>query len=296
MPIRRLAAALAVAALVATIGATASAQFGSVLKGIHKGATAKPAAPAPAPKPTLECGQIDEAMLDRYLKALALRKKVYGEEVAKANASKATADALAQKRAAAMVDTMLKTDQCKDAFKEKDARSKEIARLEAAVAAASDRGDDAKAEELRKKLDPLNEALDIDADRACGGKGSAALHDCMEKKKVELAKDGGSGPMLLVQAHGACASDPSTSGMGGLTGPSEAEVAANAAYNAGMADANNKANQAEKEALGLDEHQHALFAECLLGVLNRDNEISSQMTPAVRAAIEKHEAELHGAP
>ena len=71
-------------------------------------------------------------------------------------AKQAEADALAKKRAANTMNTMMANAECKDAFKEKDPRSKEIARLEALVADADDKGDQAKSDQIRKRLDPLN--------------------------------------------------------------------------------------------------------------------------------------------
>jgi hypothetical protein len=300
MPIRRLTSAAVVAAFLAVLGASATAQVPGVLKRISKAASTGPKTPPPAPvtapKPTITCSQITGDMLDQFLKGQAAWKATHDAEIAKANAYKAKADALAKDRATATMNAMMKADECKDAFKEKDPRRKEINRLESLVAAADGRGDEAKSEELRKKLDPLNEALELDADRACGGKGSSALHDCLEKKQADLAKQGVSGPMLAIQAHGECASDPATSGIAGASAPSQAEQDATDAYNQGMKDANQKADEArkkEEDAMGLDDHQRALFLECILGVLNRDQEVSRQMPTDIRVKIEKHEPELH---
>ena len=305
MPIRRLASAVFVAALIAFVGATASAHFGDILKKLPEGPTPSTPPAAPAMN-TLDCSKIDDALVDKAIKGNQAGKKISDDEVAKAkakkaqaDAKKAQADALRTKRAQSTVNTMMENGECKDAFKEKDPRMKEIRRLEDLVAAANDRGDEAKAEELSKKLDPLNEALELDADRACGGKGTAALHDCMERKTAELKKQGIAEPMLQIQAQGECMSNPSTSGFAGATGPSAEEQALDAEYDALMAEYQNmmknadaKADKAKKDAMGLDDHQYAMFAECVIGVLNQDPVITSQTTPATLGAIKKRAAEL----
>jgi hypothetical protein len=226
--------------------------------------------PGPAPgRPTYGAGITDD-MIARYLKALKVQKEVLEKERAEAEAEKARAagerakaDALTRKRAERMVSTMMQTEECKDAFKEKDPRSKEIARLEDQVAAADTRGDEAKSEELRKRLDPLNTALDVDADRACGGKGSAALMDCLDNKKKALAKDGITEPMLSIQAQGECMQDPSTSGMAGATNPSAEEQAANQAAVEKIHNAKANADKAGADAAGLTADAFLMLDHCI---------------------------------
>jgi len=84
MPIRRLAPAALIAALIALLGATASAQFGNPFKKIPK-APSLPSAPVHPPKHTFKCSQIDEAMVDKFLKGKDARRKVEDEEAAKAS-------------------------------------------------------------------------------------------------------------------------------------------------------------------------------------------------------------------
>jgi hypothetical protein len=298
---RRVSLLLAVLAAI-LVGVSADAQIGSLLKKRLPKPPSAPGATTPVPPTSastpasgsLDCSQITDDLIDKFLKAQVVRKKVYDEEMAKANAKKAEADALTKRRAESMVDTTMKTEECKDAFKEKDPRSKEIARLEDQVAAADTAGDEAKSEALRKKLDPLNDALNIDADRACGGKGAAALHDCMEKKKATLAKQGVTEPMLSIQAQGECMQDPSTSGFAGATAASAEEDAASSMAADIMANADAKANQAEKEA-GLDDKQRGLFIECVVGVLNDDPAVLAATPAGSKAAIQKRASELRKA-
>jgi hypothetical protein len=299
MPIRRLASTALAAALIATLGATASAQFGNILKKAKPSVPGAKAAADPPPQ-SFSCEQLDESLIDKAVKAH--QNSIYDSEVAKANAKraqadakKAQADALRTKSAQSTVGAMMQNADCKDAKKEKDPRMKEARRLEDLLAAANDRGDEAKAAEISRKLDPLNEAIEIDADRACGGKGSAALHDCMEKKKAELSKQGLAGPMLQIQAQGACMSDPSTSGVVGMTGPSDEEKKLDAEYDALMkeyqdlmSNAKEKADKAQQDAMGLGDREYGVFLECVIGVLRKDPEMTSRTTPQVREAIRKY--------
>jgi hypothetical protein len=308
MSICRLALLPLVGAGVLAVIGTVNAQFPKIPKvpkaPVPGAKTADPAPPTPATR-GFQCSQINEDLINKFLKAQEVKKKVYDDEMAraegvmaKARAKQAEADALAKKRAANTMNTMMANADCKDAFKEKDPRSKEIARLEALVADADDKGDQAKSDQIRKRLDPLTDALEIDADRACGGKGSAALHDCMEKKKAALAKQGITEPMLAIQAQGECMQDPSTSGIAGMTAASAEEEAAiadqkaaAAMANQARADAESKAQQAERDALGLDERDHGLFLECIMNVLRED---PAQPAPATddRTVILNHKDAL----
>src|SRR5262245_58082804 len=222
MVTRALVSVAAAAAFVAAIGVTADAQLGGILKKPKPG-VAKPAA---TQDNGLSCSGVTDETIDKYLKARKAWQDVYDRDMAQANARQAEADAMAKKRAQGTFGTLMATAECTDKFKEKDPRSREIARLEQLVADAEDKGDEAKADALRKKLDPLSDALNVDADRACGGKGAAALHDCLAKKKVDLAKTGLTEPMLTIQAQGECMSDPATSGIAGATAASAEEEAA----------------------------------------------------------------------
>ncbi len=90
MPLRRLASAAFIAALIAVVGTTARAQFGNPFKKIPK-APSIPSSPVHAPKHTFKCSDIDEVMVDKFLKGKDARHKVEDEEAA--NASQTNAEA-----------------------------------------------------------------------------------------------------------------------------------------------------------------------------------------------------------
>jgi hypothetical protein len=295
MSIRRSAFALVIAGLFAIFVVTADAQFGNILKKV-KPPTGAPAAPA---RP-LYCAGISDEDISKYLKSKEVQKKVIEQEIAEENARKAQADALkqkadalAQKRAQTMVNTMMATEECKDRFKEKDPRSKKIAELEDLIAAANDRGDEAKADQIQKQLSPLSQSLEIDADRACGGRGAAALHDCMASKKAALAKQGATEPMLTIQAQGECMQDPSTSGMAGATAASAEEQAANDKAAELLRRADSNADQAAAEASGLKGNEFSKLDHCIRGVIAGDP--ATPTTPESKAAINSRAAELKAA-
>ena len=298
MSVRRLPSASLVAVVIAFVGVSVDAQFGNPLKKLPKPPSVPgtgAASPAPArrgPEP------VTEEEVAKFIKALNVQKEVLAKEMvevdalkAKAAAAKARADAANRQSAERMVNTMMETSECKDRFKEKDPRSKEAARLEDQVADADGSGDEAKSDALRKKLDPLNAALELDADRACGGKGTAALHDCMERKKAKLAKEKVTEPMLTIQAQGECMSDPATSGFAGATGapPEEAEEKAAsdaAAERFSLAKAN--AEQAGSEAAQME---HARFARVDHCIRNRIND-GPGCDEDSNIVIDRHRAEL----
>jgi len=95
MPVRRLASAALIAALIALLGATTSAQFGNPFKKIPK-APSLPSAPVHPPKHTFKCSQIDEAMVDKFLKGKDARRKVEDEEAAEAKDKKTGGNAEAK--------------------------------------------------------------------------------------------------------------------------------------------------------------------------------------------------------
>jgi len=289
MPRRRLVCGSIVALVVALLAVTVDAQFPKVrvpkapsVPGV--GSSSPVAASAPAKAETVT---ITDDMVQRYLKAFKVQKEVLAKEMVEANALKAKADALAQKRAEHMVGAMMQAAECKDVFKEKDPRAKEIARLEDQVGQADTAGDEKKSDALRKKLDPLNEALELDADRACGGKGSAALHDCMEKQKQVLAKQGIGEPMLTIQAQGECMSHAETSGAAGATEASAEEQAASKAASERMQQARENAEKAGRDAAGLEPRLFAIIDHCVWRRLRGD---PCDTDPNM--VIDKYKAEL----
>jgi type IV secretory pathway VirB10-like protein len=90
MSIRRFVAGALVSSVIASVGPTASAQLGGLLKKVPK-APSLPAAPAP-PKHSFECSQIDEALVDKFLKGQEARKKVQDEEAAKGKGSETSGE------------------------------------------------------------------------------------------------------------------------------------------------------------------------------------------------------------
>jgi hypothetical protein len=308
MSLTRLASASVVAVAVALSGATAGAQFGNLLKKVPKPPGAPgPAAPAPA---ALYCSGITDDLINRYLKAKSVQKATIGSEMAKANALKAKADALkaksdalGQQRGQAQVSAMMKNMDCTDAFKEKDPRTKEIARLDGLAEAATNSGNDAKAADYSRQSSQLGEALELDADRSCGGHGFAALYDCREQKEkadprsaerdklrrmvADAAAKGDSGKqgqyaqqadqldaMVKVDAQMACMQNPATMGVAGARSDSAEETAAKADEAAAtqaaadaMRNAQANADKAGRDAAGLTDNQFNMLDHCIRGVL-----------------------------
>jgi hypothetical protein len=289
MPRRRLVCGSIVALVMALLTASVDAQFPKIRvpKAPSVPGVGSPPAPASVQATKLETVTITDDMIQRYLKAFRVQKEVLAREMVEANALQAKADALAKKRAEHTVGEIMKNAACKDAFTEKDARAKEIARLEDLVAQADTAGDEKKSDALRAKLDPLNEALELDADRACGGKGSAALHDCMDKQKQVLAKQGVTEPMLTIQAQGECMSHPETSGAAGATDASAEEQAASKAASERMQQARENAEKAGRDAAGLEPRLFAMIDHCVWRRLRGD---PCDADPNM--VIDKYKAEL----
>jgi hypothetical protein len=304
MPRGPLVAGSLVAVVVAFLAVTLDAQFPKlrVPKTPHVPGVNTPSTPATqTSNKSFECSQITDELVDQMLKgweagqaARDAADKAYETDMAKANAKKAQADALQSKRGQSAVNAIVQVGECKDAFKEKDPRSREIARLEDQVAAADAAGDEKKSEALRKRLDPLSEALDLDADRACGGKGSSALHDCMDRKKAALARQGIAEPMLTIQAQGECMSDPATSGAPGMTAESDEEKRLRAEAHdlekqarENKQNAYDQANKKGNEETGMSDHDKAIFLECCIGVRNSDPVWLAKTPAASRAALQK---------
>jgi hypothetical protein len=309
MSVPRLAFTSIAVALILLVSVISEAQLGGLLKKkLQKpAAPGEPASPAsPGARPPY-CAGITDEKINQYLKAKEVQKQVLQKEAARANARKADAaarradaEALATKRAERMVSTMAATGECTDTFKEKDPRSKNIARLEDLVAAANERGEDAKAEEIQKELSALSDTLEVDADRACGGRGAAALHDCRGKKKAALAKAGVTEPMLSVQAQAECMQDPSTSGFAGATAASAEEEAATAEERAATEEAaelfriaNANADKAGADAAGLTRDEFNQLDHCIRSVLGGN--LAAPTTPESTAAINRRSAELKAA-
>jgi hypothetical protein len=297
MSVRRLASASAVACLVVLAGITAGAHFGNPLTRVA-GVPSAPDHSEQGKPPGTVCSDITDQHLDKFLTAKRVTRETMQREQdaasARMAAAKAQLDAGGQQRAAVMMNTMMENEACKDPIKEKDPRAKEVQRLYALAEAASGGGDDAKAEEYQNKASQLESAIDIDADRKCGGKGSSALHDCIEKKKPVLAKQGVAEPMLTVQTQAECMQDPSTMGLAGMTGESAEEQAAKAAQSEAqdaLRNAQGRADKAGADASGLSTQELGRIADCIC--LGRGwagpNAVTS---PEAQAAVNRRKAEL----
>src|SRR6476620_11269164 len=172
MSIRRLAVLPLIGAGILAVIATLHAQFPKVHvpkpPSVPGAKTVTPAEPAPQPVKRAFCSGITNEQIDQFIKAQQVRAQALQSELAKANAKKAVADAMDKKLASENLEAMTKTGECTDAFKEKDPRSKEILRLDTLAEAATNGNDEAKAEQYQKKSSRLSNALEVDADRACG--------------------------------------------------------------------------------------------------------------------------------
>lgn len=300
MSSRRLAAALAAAASVVVLGVT----IGAAMRDQFPSLPRRPQIPGvsrPAQATGLDCSDITEEQLDKFLTAKRVEAATLKSETDAANARRAAAqaqlDAGGQRRATVMLGEVMKNAECTDAFKERDPRSREIARLYSLAEAASGRGDEAKAEEYQNKASQLESALDLEADRSCGGKGVSALMDCIAKKKPVLAQQGVTEPMLTVQAQGECMSDPATSGIPGMTGDSAQEKAAQAALsdaNNALANAQENARKAGANASGLDDEQMGRITDCICAGTG-PGYVTGTTTAASRAALQRRQTELRRA-
>jgi len=189
MSIRRLALLpLILGGVLAVIG-TVNAQFPKLPK-VPKGPLPGVNTPStPEPPQKLYCSGITNEQIDQYIKARQVQGQVLQSELAKANAKKADADALDKKRdaenqklAAENAQYMMKNIDCRDAAKEKDPRAKEQSRLEALAEEATNANDEARAELLQKRAARVSEAIEVDADKACGGRGYSLLVACRDQK------------------------------------------------------------------------------------------------------------------
>jgi RNase P subunit RPR2 len=149
-------------------------------------AAAAPASESPRLLARAYCDNITADEISRLLKAITAENAAREKAVAEAKAKKSEADAAATRAGTAMMNDMAKTGECKDAFMEKDPRSKEVQRLYDLATAASEKGNEKLSEQYSEKANKIQEALDIDADRACGGKGASFMDTC--RKEAE-AKD-----------------------------------------------------------------------------------------------------------
>ena len=127
------------------------------------------------------CDGITSDEIEKFLNALSAEQIAVDRELAAATAKKAEVDRAQQARGQRMVTDMIALSDCKDPKKEKDPRTREADRLQKLADDAAARGDDKKSDEYQRQASALSDEVDIDADRACGGKGSALFADCKAK-------------------------------------------------------------------------------------------------------------------
>ncbi len=254
--------------------------------------------PAPAKEPAGlvmagACDNITADQIDRLLKGLKAENAARAGAVAEANAKKAdadaqktAADAAGREAATVMVGDMAKTGECKDNFSEKDKRSKEIQRLYDLASAASDSGDDKKSEAYSEQASTLEQALEIDADRACGGKGASFLADC----RADLARKN---PSLSESEIAMQCVVKMTERQVGAEGMA-AHAAGNAASQADseaqrmMSEAKQSGSKEGAEAAGVTERDYGRLKDCVIDRLNR----KAPMPDESAAAIDKRASEL----
>jgi hypothetical protein len=178
MSVRRYVLCLLIVAGALACGAPAVAQFPKIPK-VPK----VPKLPTPPSAPTLDqpaekarpkyCASITDDQVDRFLKALKVEQNALADNLAAANARKASADAAANKRSMAGVEAMMKVSECKDAAIEKDPRTKERDRLYELAESASAKGDEKASEKFASQASALRDRIEADAEKVCGSELSA---------------------------------------------------------------------------------------------------------------------------
>jgi hypothetical protein len=321
MPVRTRQLVFILVAGTLTVSAALHAQFPKPhlpkLPSVPGVKEAAPATPPPATK--VYCTGITDEKIDQYIKAKQVQAKVLAQELAKANANKAKAEALTKERGQGVVNEMVKLGECTDAFKEKDPRSKEIARLEGLEEAATNSGNEAKAEQYHKRGNEIEELREVDADRACGGRGFSALYDCREKKVAgddratdrdklrRLADEAGKkgdqqkqaeytqqadqlGDRMKAEAQMACMAEHPGIGLVGARAASSEEEGATAAAEAGFRNAKANADQAGMDAAKLTQDEFAMLDHCITRVIKGDP--STPAPPESKAAIQRRAGDL----
>lgn len=286
-----------------------------------------PSVPGTKPSDTAHkgnyCDGITADEIDRFLKAMNAEQAALDREAAAARAKKAEADAkqaeadrARQARGQQVVMDMMKVADCKDPIKDKDPRRKEADRLQKLSDDASARGDEKKAEEYSKQASAISDQIDIDADRACGGKGSSLMADCSaqfnagDPRTAEIdrlrhqAEDAGrhgdkktsdalnaqasqTAALRDMDAHNTCLPKMMAAQMG--TGAEEEQRASNTA-SSDMRGAGSTAQKEGAQTGGFTEDQYARLKECITGRLSMPAGMPMDQTSA--AAIDARKAEL----
>jgi hypothetical protein len=329
MSIRRLTLLpLMVAGVFAVIG-TVNAQFPKIPK-VPKSPLPGVNTPAPEQNQThLYCMGITNEQIDQYIKARQVQGQVLESELGKANAKKAEADALDKKRdaenqklAAENAQYMMKNIDCRDAAKEKDPRAKEQSRLEALAEEATNANDEARAELLQKRAARVSEAIEVDADKACGGRGFSLLVACRDKKMVaddrlqevarlrkleaEAGKKGDrakeleygkkadeiEGPMMAMSQMTCMAEHPEYNMMGAQA-PREQTAEEQATHKAAQdafSNARENADKAGQDAAKLDPGEYNKLDHCIRSVLK--DAPATPIDAATKAVIQKRAGDL----
>jgi hypothetical protein len=262
------------------------------------------------------CDGITGEDLDRLIEATKVEEAALAKESAAAKKQKDAADAKLQQGAAGMVADMMKTGECTDAFKAKDPRSKEIDRLYELASNASARGSDQQADKYNQQAGKIEEALDIAADRACGGKGASFIADCREsamandprtaerdalrKKADEAHKNGkqAAGEEYRGKADQLSAQIEAEAAMTCVTKMTQAQLgqtlisdqAASQEASQRMHNASNVAAKEAVEAAGMSEDELGRLRECIVGRIRRPE--ATPMNAQSSSAIDARRAEL----
>jgi len=316
MPIRRLARVPLTAGVVVVLAATVLAQFPKVRVPKLPGVPGAPATTPPQARKAAYCDGITSDEIEKFLDALNAEQLALDRELAAAKAKKADVDRALQARGQRVVADMMKLGECKDPIKEKDPRTREADRLQKLADDASARGDDQKAEEYQKQASALSDEIDVDADRACGGKGSSLYADCkakfiagdartaeaerLRRQAAEAAKHGDRKTsdaltaqaaqiiaMRDVDAHGQCLPQMVSAQLG--AGAEEEQRASDAASN-DISKASSKAQKEAAEKSGFTEDEYGRLKECIQGRLTMPG--GPPMDDTSAKAIDAHKAEL----
>lgn len=330
MSIRRLALLPLMVACVLAVS-TLHAQFPKIPK-IPKGpipGVNTPSPPAPPQQAKLYCTGITDEQIDQYIKARQVQGQVLQSEMAKANAKKAEADALDKNRdaenrklAADNAEYLMKHADCLDAAKEKDPRAKEQSRLEALAEEATNANDEARADLLQKRAARVSEAIEVDADKACGGRGVSLLVACRDKKmaaddrvqevarlrklEAEAGKKGDrakeleygrkadeiEGPMMAMSQITCMGEHPEYNMMGAQAPREETaeEQATHKAAKDAFSNAHANADKAGQDAAKLDSSEYNKLDHCIRSVLN--DAPATPIDAPTKAVIQKRAGDL----
>ena len=318
MAIRRFVLVPLTALCIAALAATLLAQFPKIRVPKMPSVPGAPSTTPPQARRAAYCDGITSDQIEKFLKALDDEQAALDREITTAKAKKTEADRAQQARGQRVVSDMIRLGECKDPIKEKDPRTREAERLQKLADDASARGDDQKSEEYSKQASALNDEIDVDADRACGGKGSSLYADCkakfiagdartaeaerLRRQAAEAAKHGDKKAsdaltaqaaqliaMRDVDAHGQCLPQMMSAQLG--AGAEEEQRASDAASNQ-ISHASSTAEKEAAEKSGFTEDEYARLKECIIGRLSGPggppmDDTSAQAIDAQKAQLKK---------